>query len=573
MTVSEPGSSEVLVVGAGPTGLLLACELLRHGLSVRIIDRGQGPTPWSRAQVLQTRTLEILEYMGLIGPFLERGRALRMLSMYDREMTRLFHICVGELDSTYPFMLSLPQREVEQLLIERLKNLGGVIEYGVRFLELTQDDGGVFAQVQFAGRKEVESLRTAWLVGCDGTHSAVRKSLALPFPGDTLPQRVIQADLRIDWRLPHGDDEIVGCVSEHGYLGVFPLPGERRYRLMAFDAGLAPTLENFQTLLELRGPAGARASDPAWMVEHTIDCRMAPKFRVGRVFLAGDAAHTHSPATGQGMNTGMQDAFNLAWKLALVNQGRGRACLLDSYEQERAPVAAALLERTEQATERLHSLLTCYRPITQVMRNYLLQFITELGLVQRRVSRDLSMLDVGYRQSPIVEQRHSTHSSQAAEEERAVSLREWLDFGNGPRSGERAFDGPVLTTAGIERSRLCELLGGPQHVLLLFGGITETAQGYARLVQIGEYIAALYSDVMRVYLVQVHPHPIDPPSVPWKGPLLFDREGFLHQIYGARGECLYLIRPDGYVGFRCQPADPQTFAEYMVRIFRTAAQA
>ena len=170
-------SCDVLVVGAGPTGMLLACELARHGLRVRLIDAGRGPTPWSGAQVLHARTLEILEQMGIVAPFLERGKPLHTLSMYDRDMKRLFHFDIGEPDSRYPYMLSLSQHDTEVLLIEQLERMGIAIERLLRLSELHQDAHGVRAVVRHAERTENEEIRADWLVGCDGAHSTVRHLL------------------------------------------------------------------------------------------------------------------------------------------------------------------------------------------------------------------------------------------------------------------------------------------------------------------------------------------------------------------------------------------------------------
>lgn len=560
----EVTGPDVLIVGAGPTGMLLGCALVHQGLSVRIIDAGSGPTQASKAQVLQPRTLEILEQLGIAARFLERGQPLHMLSMYSQEMKRLFHIIIGELDSRYPFMLSLPQRETELLLGERLAEVGVTIEYRTQLSDIRQEADQVIALVQSDDGQEV--IRTPWLVGCDGAKSAVRRMLGFEFTGTTYSQRVLQADARIDWPLQHAEDEMIGFVSEHGPLGAFPLPGQNRYRLLAFDAGLAPTLENFQFLLDTRGPKGARISEPAWMAEHTIHCRMVTQLRKGRVFLAGDAAHTFSPATGQGMNCGMQDAYNLAWKLALCHTRRAMPILLDSYAEERVPVARALLHFSDNATRGLQELFTIYSPAAQALRDRLLGFVTSLGLVQRRVARNLSMLDVGYRHSPIVGQSHSTRSSSDGQAGDQVTLSDWLDFGNGPRPGERAFDGRA-EGRGHDVSRLFELFDGRKHTLLLFGGLLNSDESHERLVALAKWALAYYPGLLKSYFVQSVPRPDQQPLTVREEPLILDYGAHLHQTYGARGECLYLIRPDGYVGYRGQPADLQKFADYLSRIF------
>ena len=560
-------SCDVLVVGAGPTGMLLACELARHGLRVRLIDAGRGPTPWSKAQVLHARTLEILEQMGIVAPFLERGKPLHTLSMYDRDMKRLFHFDIGEPDSRYPYMLSLSQHDTEVLLIEQLERMGIAIERLLRLSELHQDAHGVRAVVRHAERTENEEIRADWLVGCDGAHSTVRHLLGLSYRGSTYLQRVLQADVRIDWPLRHAEDEVIGFVSEHGPIGAFPLPGEHRYRLMAFDAGMGPTLENFQFLLDSRGPAGSRVSEPLWMNEYTIHCRMTTHYRIDRVFLAGDAAHTHSPSTGQGMNTGMQDAFNLAWKLALVQKQRGRLILLESYEAERMPVAAELLKTTDATTRSLNDLLSLHGTVAQGVRNSLLRLLTPLGMVQRKVSRTLSMLNIDYSRSPIVDQDHAHRVTHGGLGEEAIGLRSWMDFSHGPGPGERAIDHPVQEVGKHGEKRLFQLISGTPHALLLFCGVAETAEAYERIVELGRSIRDRHSGRIEVFLVQINPQPVGTRVVPWDGPLLFDRAGALHKCYGCRSDCLYLIRPDGHIAYRCQPANLQNLDEYLMRLF------
>lgn len=567
----------MLIIGAGPTGLALACELLRHGLSCRIVDAMENASSFSKAQILHTRTLEVFEQMGLVEDFLKKGRALHLLSMYTPDLRRIFHFTVGEFDSSYPYMLSLPQHDTEQILIEHLQARGIVVERPFRFERLQQEDGSVLVFGSRGAGQAQDSIRAAWVVGCDGGNSAVRHALDIPWQGSTYRQRVLQADVKLQWPLYHAEDEVFGFVSEHGSLGVFPLPAEGRYRLVALDAGLAPTLENFQYLMNTRGPQDARIVDATWMHEYTIQCRLAAAFRLGRVFLAGDSAHTLSPSTAQGMNLGIQDAFNLAWKLALVHRRVGRDVLLDSYEAERSPVAAELMQSSDLATRGLNDLFTMHGSVAQSVRNRLLELVSEFGLVRRTVSRNLSMLDLGYPHSPIVGQHHASRLTRPAKAypepagphptEMTIGLRQWMDFGHGPSPGQRAFNGRAVDLQTKEPRRLYSLLHEGQHVLLLFAGTAETDEAYVRLVNMGNRVRDRHPSAIRVFLVEVAEHSAVPGDPSWPGPILLDEDGNLHQIYGARAECLYLLRPDGHVAFRSQPADPIKLQEYLDRIF------
>lgn len=559
---------DVLIVGAGPTGLLLACELLRRGLQVRIIDVGGGPPLCSKAQFIQTRTLEILERLGIVERFLALGRPLYGLSLYGPDMKRLFHFNIGEMDSKYPFILSLPQNDTEQLLIKHLADLGGQIECPVRFVGLTQADDRVSVRVQRVqdeANAETEEIRAAWVVGCDGAHSAVRHALAVDFRGNSYEQRIIQADVRIDWPLRHAEDEVIGFLAPRGPTLAVPLPGEQRYRLLGFDAGLSPTLGSFQYLLDERSAAGARVSDPVWMLEYAIHCRMAAQFRVGRVFLAGDAAHTVNPVTSQGMNTGMQDAYNLAWKLALVHKGLAQPILLDSYEAERMPVAATLLKAPDAAVQELGSLLARYSQVTQGLRGSLLSFVSEMGFAERRASRGLSMLEIGYAHSPIVGQTEPAQELGAGDVESTLSLRNWLHYGYGPAPGERAPDVDVMEDNEFKARRLFEFIGGTKHALLLFPGVRPSDPGSARLIETGVQISRRYNGLIRSFLIRIERR--GPSQSSWDGPALIDQGGLMHQLYGARTDSLYLIRPDGYVAYRSQPIDPGKVAAYLSEIF------
>ena len=562
---------DVLVVGAGPVGVTIACELIRHGLSCRIIDVNEHPSLYSKAQVIHTRTLEILEDMGVIAPFLAQGRVLHGVSIYTPDMKRIAHMpfALESIETRYPHSLSISQRETESLLIAHLEQLGGKVERQVKLENFSQTDDQVMATLLHpSGQKE--ELKTSWLIGCDGAHSTVRKVLQMPFEGTTYEQRIIQADVRIDWELQHGDDEVIGFLGMHGVLGIFPLPGPHRYRMLTFldpEEPLEVKLETFAHLLATRGPQGARVSDPAWMVDFRFHRRMVPRYRSGRVFLAGDAAHIHSPAGGQGMNTGMQDSYNLAWKLALCHRGVAHPSLLDSYHAERHPVAAATLRTTDALTRRASSLFALRHPIAVELREHLVKFITGLEMLQHRAARALSMLEVAYPDSPIVaEDRTSALAASIGIDPRKESptFSDWLDFGHGPTPGERAIDA-ALPGPHPGAQRLFDIVRGTQHTLLLFDGAAATEEGYRRFADIDAKVRERYDRYIKVYIVV--PRESAPTELLPQSSILFDSEGELHRRYGARSECLFLLRPDKYVAYRGQPADADKLFSYLKRIF------
>jgi len=562
---------EVLIIGAGPVGLVMACEAVRHGLSCRIVDMCEQPSLYSKAQVVHTRTLEMLEDMGAIAPFLSQGRFLHGISLFNPELKRVAHIpfVLESIETRYPHSLSISQRETELLLTAHLRGLGVEVERQVQLVSFTQDADEVKATLRHpAGQEEI--VRSRWLLGCDGAHSAVRKVLQLPFEGATYEQRILQADVRIDWDFQHSDEEVVGFLGPEGALGVFPLPGVHRYRMLTFltpDEKMEATLETFQELMRRRGPPAARVSDPAWMVDFRFHRRMVPRYRVGRVFLAGDAAHIHSPAGGQGMNTGIQDSYNLMWKLALVHRGVSPPSLLDSYHAERHPVAAATLRGTDMLTRRFSTLFAMHHPLAVELRAQLISFVSGLEMVQHRAARAISMLEVAYPDSPIVaEDRPSALAATIGIDphNEGPTFADWLDFGHGPAPGERASDAVLPGPDGTPR-RLFEILRGTQHTLLLFDGAAATEEGYRRLAAIDDAVRARCGRHVAVHIVV--PRDAVPAELPPGSSVLLDPESEVHRRYGARSECLFLIRPDKYVAYRSQPADGDKLLAYLKRIF------
>jgi 2-polyprenyl-6-methoxyphenol hydroxylase-like FAD-dependent oxidoreductase len=554
---------DALVVGAGPVGLVMASELRRHGLSCRIIDKNEGPSIWSKAQIVHARTLECFQDMGIVDEALARGRQVTGARIMTPELKNIARVSLGGIDSPHPFFLSLSQRETELILAEHLERVHGTrIERNVTLEGFTQDADGVLAKLLHVDGS-IEEVRVPWLLGCDGSHSTVRKTLGLPFEGSTYDQRLIQADVRVDLPVTVHDDEIAVFLGPAGMLGFFPLPGERRFRLLSFlDAGdeRPVEIESFRALLAERGPAGAELSDPKWMIDFRIHCRLVARYRVGRVFLSGDAAHIHSPAGGQGMNMGIQDAYNFAWKLALVHRGKAKDVLLDSYEAERRPIAEATLRATDTGTRGFVTALSLKSPIAIGIRNHLMNFVTSLEMVKERTGRTMSQIEVGYPKSPVVAQDQvSLWSVNVGGSSEDPGLSDWIHFGDGPTPGCRVPDVPVGDKT------IFEIIRGTHHTLFCFDGATATEEGYHRLGHIIERAKSRLGDDVMAYVVV--PFATRPEGLAPDVPVLFDAEGELHRRFGARSECLYLVRPDGYVAYRCQPADEHRFSSYLDRVF------
>lgn len=540
---------QVLIVGAGPTGLTLACELLRRGARVRLIDKFTAPATTSRALAVHSRTLEVLEGLGLSADLVARGNRLHDANAYVGGQ-RVLRVSFDELDSPYPCVLAISQAETEGLLRARLAALGGALEQGVELVGLAHDDAGARATLRHDDGR-IEEVATPWLVGCDGARSAVRKALGMAFDGGVYEERFVLADVRLAWTLP--DDEFHVFLADDGPLVMVPMAGGRMRLIAALSPDdprtEPPTLDEVQALVDARGPGGATVSDPVWTSRFRIHHRLVPDYRVGPVFLAGDAAHLHSPIGGQGMNTGIQDAVNLAWKLALVVQGRARPELLDSYQAERRAVADGVVKATDRATQ----VATLRNPIARGLRDRLAGVLGSLEVVQRRAARQASGVAIDYAASPIVgEARDGLLSARlggAPTEEPRVS--DWLAFSAGPGPGARALDAQV-TDASWRSVQLRELFHGTGFALLLFDGEAATEDGYRTLERVARDVVVRTGDLVRPYILV--PRAERPAPLHWEGPVLLDREGAAHHRYGAAAECLYLIRPDGYVSFRSQPA-------------------
>jgi 2-polyprenyl-6-methoxyphenol hydroxylase-like FAD-dependent oxidoreductase len=391
---------QVLIVGAGPVGLTMAAELARYGVSVRIVEKAAHRSDKSKALVIWSRTLELLERSGCAEALVAAGHKVLAANIIAGTQ-RVGRIGLADVASPFPYALMLPQSDTERLLERHLASLGVAVERRVE-LSAFNDMGAAVSATLRLGDGTEEILSAKWLIGCDGAHSTVRHALGLEFTGDTLKSDWVLADLHLaGLQLP--SSELALYWHRDGVLALFPI-SDGRYRIIA-DIGQSsgpqpsdPTLTEMQAIVDQRGPGGLLLSEPIWLSAFRINERKIGSYRSGRVFLAGDAAHVHSPAGGQGMNTGMQDAINLAWKLALSCQGICNSeSLLDSYSIERSAVGAQVLA----AASRLTALAIMKGRTAQTLRNWLGGFILGLAPVRRIMAEILTEISVSYGHSPL----------------------------------------------------------------------------------------------------------------------------------------------------------------------------
>ncbi len=387
--------TDVLIVGAGPVGLFLANECARRDLRYRIIETQAAQSHHSKALAIFPRTLEILDMAGLVDPFLERANRVTSVAVMTGGRTLARMRFAPEM-SPYPFVAMVPQNVTERLLVEQLHRAGGAVEYETTFVTAAQQDDGVSVTLDYKG--EAIKLRASFVVGCDGAHSPVRHLLDLPFEGGAYDATFMLADIATHAHFPA--DELLLCPDESGPLAIFPMSATRRrvVAVVSRTEGDTPSLDFVRRLLVERAPAGLDASALNWSSYFRIHHRQTAQLRVGRIFLAGDAAHIHSPFGGQGMNTGLQDVWNLVWKLDLAVRGHATESLLDSYTAERRPVIKAVIRTTDLLTKAMGT----PNKVAQALRDTLIPAVSRWAPFQHAFVKRLSGLGIDYHRSPIV---------------------------------------------------------------------------------------------------------------------------------------------------------------------------
>jgi 2-polyprenyl-6-methoxyphenol hydroxylase-like FAD-dependent oxidoreductase len=527
--------TDVLIAGAGPTGLTAAAVLTRAGVRVRIVDPIAERSPHTRALVVHARTLELFQKLGIADELVSAGNAaLRINLVVDGALRADVSLKdIGVDDSPYPMALFVSQAETERLLegcagvrVERETEFAGLVEHG---------DEHVTALLRRRNGDE-ERVRARYLLGADGAHSKVRKAVGLRFEGERYPQDFMLADVKIAWDTPH--DRLVLFLPKKGLCVAFPLKGDGRYRLI-MTAGPSvsdeePTLEQAEALARTHTGRALTLSEPRWLSRFRLHHRGVDHYRAPeypRVFVAGDAAHIHSPVGGQGMNTGIQDSFNLAWKLAAAIAGVAGDQLLHSYEAERLPVGRNLL----RVTDRLFGLVTNPNPALSALRRTLLPRVVPWAMSDRqrrtKAFRFASQLQIKYRESHAVEE----HAPDAD-----------LRFRAAPGPGHRAPDAP-LDSGGTTLFRQMTSL---RHHLLVIGSD-------ARLEAAARDLASRSRWPLGLLFVRDAGAGDD---------VFVDTDGRVRERYGVTKSACYLVRPDGYIGYRGTLGNFAPLERYLTRL-------
>ncbi len=550
----------VLIVGAGPVGLTLACSLRLHGVDCLVIDKTSGPVRESRATDIHARTMEIGATLGITEALLARGKRSHAAWFYSKGH-RVAGFSTDELPSPYPFILGLPQFATEEVLLDRLEQLGGKVLRRHSFGSLEQSDDRVQATIVDDEGKEFV-IDVPWLVGCDGATSPVRHCLGLPFEGDTYEELFLLADLRIDW--PLSKDELHLFLTEEGFFMVLPMPDGWVRAFASVPPGreeLVADRQTFERLIRERVDAPCEVVEDGWIAQFRIHRRMVPRYRQGRVFLAGDAAHIHSPVGGQGMNIGMQDAMNLGFKLALAVRGLARPELLDSYDIERHQAAARTLRDTHLAT----TLSMFQSPLLRIPRDLMGRATLGWTGLARWMCELVACFHCDVRDSPAVNSMRGSLLSADVVTDLSTeepSVAEHLSYFTGTRAGERA---PYVRFGEQNEASSFALISPNEHTLLLFDGLALTSEGYRNLTSIARHVERVFPDVVRPLVIV--PDARRPSELAADIRVIADPGAKLHKGFAADAECAFLLRPDGYVAFRCQPADEAQIVEHLEKIF------
>jgi len=520
----------VLIVGAGPTGMTAAMELSRLGIPVRLVEKTSKPATTSRAVGVQARTLELFEQRGLAGQLVERGNQGVAVSAYGGGK-RVFRLEFKNIDSRYKYILFVSQAETEKTLRGAIEKAGVNIEWDTTLIGFSQaEHGDGVVSILRHSDGSLESLSSSYLISAEGAHSTVRETLGLHFEGKALDEQYALGDFYIDGDLPDSDLHVFS--SGHGFLGMFPM-GNKRYRLIASNPiskpskDTEPSIGELQQLYDQRSPIPAKFHDMSWSSWFHINSRMIHQLRSGRIFLGGDSAHIHSPAGAQGMNTGIQDMFDLSWKLAMVLKGEAKEEILDTYATDRIPVIQNVLTKTEGLTKAIGE----ENPIFRSVFNHLAPWFVGTDFVQHNSTERMSQLSLNYRESPLSENHSSPGSLKA-----------------GDRVPDLAVT--VLNVEGSADQRpkpstLFQLMD-PSTWTLFYSNITDPSKTHS---QINSAIGA-WHHLMRGHQIAA----VDS-----------DGEAFEH-LFGAASSIL-LVRPDGYIAFGGNEGTIPQLAEYCAKWF------
>ena len=519
-------NTDVLIAGAGPTGLMLACQLAINNIPFRIIDKNEDHTTQSRALVIQARTVEILDQMGIAEKAIQQGKIAKAIGAFfnGKKALRFTVNDMGKGLTRFPYFLMLEQSHTETILVDFLKEYGYEVERRTQLKNITQSFNGVTSVLILPDGKE-ETIKTNYVVGADGAHSIVREQLNIPFEGKTYQESLFVLDCKAEVDIP--DDEMYLTFAETALGGFFPLTNGRWRILGNIPTELEEkeeiTFEDIEKNFAKRIRMNVKLYDPQWISAYRSHHRYAATFRKERCFLAGDAAHIHSPVGAQGMNTGLQDAYNLAWKLTLVLKRRAKDSLLNTYTEERISIARNLVRSTDRAFNLVTSanmfLKTFRLYIVPIALKFIAPVIQKIKFIQRLAFKRVSEIGISYRKSSL---------SQNA------SLGKFP--GHAPKPGDRLPFIPFKDASGNE-TNIQEKIKGKFFCLFVFADAVPK-----EIISIVEPFKGLFS-------IEAIP--------------VTEQTKNIYKEFGIKKNGCYLVRPDMYIAYRADKFDPGHLLKYL----------
>lgn len=522
---------DMLVVGAGPVGLFCANELNRHGLTCRIIEKKAHLSDKSKALGLHIRTLDLFADCGLLDAVLKQGLKVNGVTFKSHNRN------LGKLDFTgieanRHFLIDLPQDKTERILYDALVQKAIQVEWNSELVELLQSENNVSATIKHPDGSE-EIIKSRWLIACDGAHSTVRHHCNLEFIGAEYHQNWWLADLLIHWDQPQ--DQMVIYPSKYGPLACFPM-GDKRYRLVLTappDDNRDPELSDIEAAFHERAKDDAVLSDPVWITKFYIHHRQIQTYRHGRIFFAGDAAHIHSPMGGQGLNTGLQDVYNLVWKLALVQKKQAKSWILDSYHLERYPVGHQVLKDTDKMTR----MILLKNPLLIKIRNVFMSFLLSFAFVRHSLASKIAELKISYAKSPIVSDLGHNHHLKA---------------------GTFLIDFNLTSLHDRSVQSLSEIVQGTKHHLFIFVG--QAGHPESHLVETAKRIKSNFADLIDVHLVVNQ-------SIDVVNDNIWLDEERVQEVKKIERPTVVLLRPDKYIGYTQAPVVEDNLVAYLETMF------
>lgn len=519
--------TQVLIVGAGPVGLTLALECHRHGVHFRIIDKNPLPSDKSKALAVWSGTIECMAAMNVVDDFLATSRPIHRVIMCDTGRV-INHTSIHEgIESVYPLPFISPQSQTEEILIRKLKERGVEVERSVELIGFTDDSNGVECSLK-QGDGSIETVKVEWLAGCDGGRSLVRHQLPVEFKGMTEDRGFILIDAKIEGEM--SPDSIMVNWGPTCVCAFFPVK-EGVFRMFAQRPDMTnkqpPTLEEMQETVQANGLGRLRFYDPEWLAWFGVNERYTTRVRVGHVFLCGDAAHIHSPAGGQGMNTGMQDAYNLGWKLGLLCRGKGDPeVLAESVHEERHPVAQTLVEKT---TKLLHVAMA-NNMFIRLAKDVAATLLFQSRFVQKKLSGELSELHITYPTSQLI-----------------LPDNGWPNC-EGFHPGSKPRDVELIHPQSKAAVSLWRQFLTAKHTLVLFSG---RKPGERTVESLNEVVDAVKPFDTELQVLVIYAGDDAPVGVAATATLFLDPTGKAHERYGLHDQpSWYLVRPDQYLAAR-----------------------